>query len=332
MTHLPTSAASTINTAKKNLSQETEHMSSGDYLDRNGYPEDDENDYRALPYSLATRTNDERSTSVDSRRTWIDFVRHHDRTNGKKEKKKGRDRSSVNGPPGPAGPVGPRGPPGPRGAEITKEDMMIEFKKMVKEAAEKRAERIIASQCPGCLNPVGTQNGTQVSAHYDWDDIEVIPRIPAAFHCKLQSNVDIAQKSLQEVTNFQIPFAGGAFKRGQGLDIKSGRFVAPRTAIYQFSANMHIFHRVPKKNKEGRKLRSRDNVRVLICINSLCHRHTSLEFISGLESNSRVFTVNVNGLLQLEAEQYASVYIDNSCSRAVSIQSGSDFTGIMIGV
>ena len=37
-----------------------------------------------------------------------------------------------NGAAGPAGPTGPRGPPGPPGAEITKEEMMVEFKKMVK--------------------------------------------------------------------------------------------------------------------------------------------------------------------------------------------------------
>ncbi|XP_077998564.1 adipolin-like [Glandiceps talaboti] len=305
-----------------------------DYLDRNGYPEDDENDYAELPYSLATRTNDERS-KLDSRRTWLDFVRHHDRTNGKKEKKKekkkGRLRDSLSSPSGPPGPPGPRGPPGPPGAEITKEEMMVEFKKMVKEAAERRAERIIAQQCPGCLSPVESRNGTS-SVVYDWDDIEVIPRIPAAFHCKLQTNVDIARKSLREVSNFQMPFAGGAFRRGQGLDVKSGRFMAQRTAIYQFSANVHLIHSVPKKDKEGRRLRSRDNVRVLICINSLCQRHTSLEFISGLESNSRVFTVNVNGLLQLEVGQYASVYIDNSSKRDISVQSGSDFTGIMVGV
>ena len=41
------------------------------------------------------------------------------------------------------GPTGPRGPPG---AEITKEDMTREFKKMVKQAANKRARKIIKAK------------------------------------------------------------------------------------------------------------------------------------------------------------------------------------------
>ncbi|KAF6029600.1 hypothetical protein EB796_012095 [Bugula neritina] len=45
------------------------------------------------------------------------------------------------------GPAGPRGPPG---AVMTKEDIAREFKKMIKEAADKKARKIISVKCPSC--------------------------------------------------------------------------------------------------------------------------------------------------------------------------------------
>lgn len=44
---------------------------------------------------------------------------------------------------------GPPGPQGPPGAEVTKDDMVKEFKKMVKQAAEKRARKIIKAKVGG---------------------------------------------------------------------------------------------------------------------------------------------------------------------------------------
>lgn len=41
---------------------------------------------------------------------------------------------------------GPTGPPGPAGAEISREDMVKEFKKLVKSAAAKRAKKIVKEQ------------------------------------------------------------------------------------------------------------------------------------------------------------------------------------------
>lgn len=50
------------------------------------------------------------------------------------------------------------------------------------------------------------------------------------FHAKVYS----------EDVLFLQPPAKGAFLRGSGMDQSTGRFTAPVTGIYQFSANVHI--------------------------------------------------------------------------------------------
>jgi len=152
--------------------------------------------------------------------------------------------------------------------------------------------------------------------------------VAEAFHCALKGPMVVDQKTLAELHGFQAPTAQGAFLRGSGLSLASGRFTAPVTAIFQFSASLHVDHR----ELQGRaRPRARDTVRVLVCIESLCHRHTSLEAISGLESRGRVFTVHVEGLLQLQAGQYASVFVDNGSGTTLTIQSGSSFSGLLLG-
>lgn len=152
--------------------------------------------------------------------------------------------------------------------------------------------------------------------------------VAEAFHCRLKGPVLVDKKTLMELQGFQAPTAQGAFLRGSGLSLASGRFTAPVTAIFQFSASLHVDHREP----QGRaRPRARDTVRVLVCIESLCHRHASLEAVSGLESNGRAFTVHAQGLLQLQAGQYTSVFVDNGSGVALTIQSGSSFSGLLLG-
>ncbi|KAM6046077.1 adipolin isoform X2 [Falco biarmicus] len=253
---------------------------------------------------------------TDPRRTWISFVHRPDDGNTSKRRCKGKDKK-LRGLVGPPGPPGPQGPPGAPGAEVTREVLLQEFKEILKEAIERRASLAISAH-PSQLPPL-LLSLEEVSPHR---------RVEEAFHCKLKGQVIVDKKTLVELQNFQSPLAKGAFLRGTGLNLATGRFTAPVSGIYQFSANVHIDH---SELKSKVQLRARDNVRVLICIESLCHRYTSLEVIAGLESNSKIFTIYVHGLLQLQAGQYTSIFVDNSAGAPITIQNGSDFMGMLMG-
>ncbi|XP_037539726.1 adipolin [Nematolebias whitei] len=259
---------------------------------------------------------------VDPLGSWMDFVK---RPVGNFPAKCRKRKRPLPGPSGPPGPPGPQGPPGSPGAEVTQEVLLQEFKEMIKEATERRSAELDSQASPSQTDP--SQLPTAVLS---LDGRTSCRRIEVAFHCKLKGPVAVDKKTLVELQNFQTPPAKGAFHRGTGMDQTTGRFTAHITGIYQFSANVHIDHSEVKRSKS--QLKARDNVRVLICIESLCHRYTSLEMIVGLESNSKIFTVSVHGLLELQAGQYTSIYVDNAAGASITIQNGSDFMGILLGV
>eukprot|EP00062_Callorhinchus_milii_P020892 gi/632977033/ref/XP_007905123.1/ PREDICTED: protein FAM132A isoform X2 [Callorhinchus milii] len=256
---------------------------------------------------------------VDPHSSWIKFVQRPDDGVKKGGKKCKSNRKKVLprvcGPPGPPGPPGPSGPPG---AEVTQDVLLREFKDMIREATERRSAML--TEVSASVSP---------SSPFAFDEFRPYKRVQEAFHCKLKGIVTVDKRTLLELQNFQTPLAKGAFLRGSGMNLSTGRFMAPVTGIYQLSANVHIDH---SEMKSKGPLRPRDNVRVLICIESLCHRYTSLEVIAGLESNSKIFTVYVHGLLQLQVGQYTSIFVDNSAGAPISIQSGSDFMGMLVGV
>ncbi|XP_054705371.1 adipolin isoform X2 [Grus americana] len=199
---------------------------------------------------------------TDPRRTWISFVHRPDDGNTSKRRCKGKDKK-LRGLVGPPGPPGPQGPPGAPGAEVTREVLLQEFKEILKEAIERRASLAISAH-PSQLPPL-LLSLEEVSPHR---------HVEEAFHCKLKGQVIVDKKTLVELQNFQSPLAKGAFLRGTGLNLATGRFTAPVSGIYQFSANVHVDH---SELKSKVQLRARDNVRVLICIESLCHRYTSFQ-------------------------------------------------------
>lgn len=54
-----------------------------------------------------------------------------------------------------------------------------------------------------------------------------------------KATIELKKKIIIHFFSFQPP-AKGAFIRGSGMDLSTGRFTAPITGIYQFSANVHI--------------------------------------------------------------------------------------------
>ncbi|NXX11585.1 ERFE protein, partial [Podargus strigoides] len=126
------------------------------------------------------------------------------------------------------------------------------------------------------------------------------------------------------------PEREGMFHRGAGLNLTSGQYTAPVAGYYTFTATLHIVRREQQRRK-GQPCRG-NHLRVLICVQSRCHHNSNLEAVSRLESSGDLFTISVTGVLYLQAGQYASVFMDNAAGPPLTIQSGSDFSAILLGV
>uniref|UniRef100_A0A8C3K5A0 Erythroferrone n=1 Tax=Calidris pygmaea TaxID=425635 RepID=A0A8C3K5A0_9CHAR len=145
-------------------------------------------------------------------------------------------------------------------------------------------------------------------------------RVEAAFHCRTRENISIEQRHLPAHGAFRHPQPEGErmFHRGSGLNLTSGQYTAPVTGYYTFTTTLHI--------GEGNRLR------VLICMQSCCQHNSNLETTSRLESSGDFFTISVTGVLYLQAGQYASVFVDNTADSPLTVQSGSDFSAVLLGV
>ncbi|XP_069755440.1 erythroferrone-like isoform X3 [Narcine bancroftii] len=235
---------------------------------------------------------------VDPRDSWLLFVEHSEKGVNERKKNKGRARKTQHGLPGRPGPPGPQGPPG---AVVTHEVLLKEFKEMLKEVVEERNRIAFQEKCQECL-------GIQDSLTYH----SLLPRemgqyhrLEAAFHCKLKDDLVMSRRSLRELQNFHIPEKDGVFLRGIGLNLTSGQYVAPVAGFYQFSANLHIEHREHQRRRHNRP---QDNIRILICIDSLCQHNVSLESVNGLGGNSHIFTMFVSGALYLQDLRVQSIW------------------------
>ncbi|XP_028855402.1 adipolin-like isoform X2 [Denticeps clupeoides] len=256
--------------------------------------------------------------TVDPHGSWRDFV---NRPNENVLRKCRGKKRVLSGPPGPQGPPGPHGPPGAPGAEVTHELLLQEFRQMAQDATQRRE---------ATLNRL--TNSTPSSALLALGDMTTVPRFVAAFHCRLRTPLILGRKSMKEMKSFESTAAKGAFVRGTGLNPSTGRFTAPVTGIYQFSTNIHIsWDHVEVKRDRGQQ-RSRDHVRLLICIESLCDRQNSLEMVVSLESQSLNFTASIHGILELKAGQYISLFLHNGATHPITAQAGSAFMGLFLGL
>uniref|UniRef100_A0A8C3DE91 Erythroferrone n=1 Tax=Corvus moneduloides TaxID=1196302 RepID=A0A8C3DE91_CORMO len=154
-------------------------------------------------------------------------------------------------------------------------------------------------------------------------------RVEAAFHCQTREDIAVQQKMWQELGLFYIPEREGMFHRGPGLNLTSGQYTAPIAGYYAFTTTLHIVCREPRRKGQGCR---GSRLRVLICVQSRCQHNSNLETVSRLESSGDLFTISVTGTLYLQAGQYASVFLDNTAGSPLTVQSGSDFSAVLLGV
>ncbi|KAG8508256.1 Erythroferrone [Galemys pyrenaicus] len=155
------------------------------------------------------------------------------------------------------------------------------------------------------------------------------PRIEAAVHCRLRQDASVERRTLHELGGYYQPDAQGAFRRGPGLNLTSGQYTAPIAGFYALAATLHVGLGEPRRR--GTTL-PRGRLRLLICIQSRCQSLASLEAVVGLEGSGELFSVSVNGVLYLQAGQYASVFLDNASGCSLSVRGGSRFSAVLLGV
>uniref|UniRef100_A0A8C5JT94 Erythroferrone n=1 Tax=Junco hyemalis TaxID=40217 RepID=A0A8C5JT94_JUNHY len=154
-------------------------------------------------------------------------------------------------------------------------------------------------------------------------------RVEAAFHCRTRADIAVEQKTWLELGQFYIPEKEEMFQRGPGLNLTSGQYTAPLAGFYTLSSTLHIARREPRRKRQGCR---GSRLRVLICVQSCCQHNSHLESVSQLESSGELFTITVTGTLYLQAGQHASVFVDNTAGSPLTIQSGSDFSAVLLGV
>uniref|UniRef100_A0A674IYH6 Erythroferrone n=1 Tax=Terrapene triunguis TaxID=2587831 RepID=A0A674IYH6_9SAUR len=268
----------------------------------------------------------EQSRSIDPRDAWMLFMKQSNKGVNSKKRDKGKSKKFKFGLPGPPG------PPGPQGALVTPEELLKDFRLLLKGTVVKERERMNLKACEGC------QEGEEEEERGEDDILALVAgplakskpqhRVEAAFHCRIRRNISIERRSLQELRIYYIPQKEGVFHRGLGLNLTSGQYTAPVAGYYTFTATLHIVH--GEQQKKGQQ-RARDRLRVLICVQSLCQHNISLETVAGLDS-SELFTISVSGVLYLQAGQYASVFVDNATGSSLTVRSGSDFSAVLLGV
>ncbi|NXL66984.1 ERFE protein, partial [Chordeiles acutipennis] len=149
------------------------------------------------------------------------------------------------------------------------------------------------------------------------------------------------------------PEKEGTFNRGLGLNLTSGQYTAPVAGYYTFTATLHIGKHlatprvlpgnsemaltllpIPVHTKHQRKGQpcGGNRLRVLICLQSRCQHNSNLKTISCLESSGDLLTISVTGVLYMQPGQYASTFVDNAGGSHLTVQSGSDFSAILLGV
>ncbi|XDC68883.1 hypothetical protein R6Z07F_000056 [Ovis aries] len=273
----------------------------------------------------------------DPRDAWMLFVRQSDKGVNSKRGSRSKAKKLKLGLPGPPGPPGPQGPPGP----ITPPEVLLkEFQLLLKGAVRTRecAEPEAGPRVPAAVPAARPEDDEEAAAGgagvlallaAPLDPGPRAPRVEAAFHCRLRRDASVERRALHELGLYYVPDAEGAFRRGPGLNLTSGQYTAPVAGFYALAATLHVALAEPPRRGPPRP---RDRLRLLICLESRCQHHASLEAVTGLEGSSELFTISVNGVLYLQAGQYTSVFLDNASGSALTVRSGSHFSAVLLGV
>ncbi|XP_053160302.1 erythroferrone [Hemicordylus capensis] len=282
----------------------------------------------SLPSSNDSETSVGKISSTDSRHAWMLLLKQSNKGVNSKKRCKNKSPKFKFGIPGPPG---PSGPPGPPGGVITQEELLREFRLLLKGIIREK-ERINLKTCDNCPDEENRYREEEnLLARITGQLLESNEhgQVEAAFYCRTRKNVSIERRSLQELQLYFIPKKGEIFQRGLGLNLTNGQYVAPLSGYYIFKATLHVVHGDHQKKSQPR---ARDRLRLLICVQSLCHQNISLETVSSVDGNREYFTISVNGILFLQAGQYASVFMDNATGSALTVRNGSDFSGVLLGV
>ncbi|XP_060096847.1 erythroferrone [Heteronotia binoei] len=265
---------------------------------------------------------------IDPRDAWMFFMKQSNKGANSRKRSKSKSQKIRFGIPGPPGPAGPPGPPG---AVISQEELLREFRLLLK-GIIREWEEFNLKTCDNCQeeeerdrkeeNFLAQITGSLLASREQG-------QVKAAFHCRTRKNISIERRSLKELHLYYIPKAGEIFHRGLGLNLTNGQYKAPLSGYYIFSATLHIANR--NHSNKSQSL-TQDRLRLLICVESLCQQNISLETVSGMDKHSKLFTISVNGILFLQAGQYASVFVDNATGSSLTIQRGSDFSAVFLGL
>uniref|UniRef100_G1NVB9 Erythroferrone n=1 Tax=Myotis lucifugus TaxID=59463 RepID=G1NVB9_MYOLU len=264
----------------------------------------------------------ERTPSQDPWETWKAFLRHNvEKAKARKNGGKGRKLEL----PCPSGmPGSPISSP-PSTSVIPKEKLVKEFRRLLEELVPLR-ERLEPGLAPE--DAAGDRDRDRVPSLTEALAMSP-PLVGDAFHCRLRQKLSVERRTLHELGGYYLPESEGAFYRGLGLNLTSGQYTAPVGGFYALAATLHVA--LPQQRKPEQQ-RPRDRLRLLICIESQCQNHTSLEAVIGLQSSGELFTISVNGVLYLQIGQYTSVFLDNASGSLVTVQDGSQFSALLLGI
>ncbi|KAH6933678.1 hypothetical protein HPB50_017515 [Hyalomma asiaticum] len=280
-----------------------------------------------------------RQTTLDPRETWSVFLRHSERTQTVRPKKK-IDKSFLRME-GPQGPPGPRGPRGPPGANITREEMFRQFKELLREAADRRAQVMAEMQCKNstnCTVPLsGGVNGSDSLLPWlpplvEIDRASMLPRAQSGFFWELSDEVRARKGKELRLHPFHRPFAEGSFERGTGLNATRGMFRAPLNGLYVFFAT--VFASRPTAARALRKQleTSANDASLIVCVNARCQKNLSLRTTGEFSDGEYTMSLSVNGPLMLRAGQVVSLWFHNRTPYQITIHEGSQFSGFLAGL